>query len=290
MEILVESLSAEWQGLVRLSPRLLAAIIVFAISIAAGRLVGRAVSHLIARGRFRPTHQRFFQNLTAWLFGIFGIIIGLNLIGLNGLAASLVAGGGITAIVLGFAFREIGENFLAGFFLAFSRPFEVGDLIQSGDLQGVVKSIDLRSTHIRAADGRDIFIPSSGIFNEAVVNFTKDGLRRLSFCVGIDYADDSAEARQRLIETVGKVENVLNDPKPGILFSGLLPQYVEFEVFFWIDTFDKKVSLIKVRNEVIEQCRRTLMSGDFTISANVVNSTSLGGMSPIDVRVKTVNS
>jgi len=285
MDILLESMMEEWQGLVRLTPRVLVAILVVIVSIFAGRLIGKVVVSVLSRGNFRPTHRNFFRNLTAWLVAMLGFIVALNVLGLKGLAASLVAGGGITAIVLGFAFREIGENFLAGFFLAFSRPFEVGDLIQSGDFQGVVKSIELRSTHIRSADGRDIFIPSSAIFNSPVTNFTKDGLRRLSFRVGIDYADDSEKVRRLLVETSRGVDNVLDAPEPGAIFSGLLAQYVELEVFFWIDTFKEGVDLGTVRNEVIERCRRVLMSSGFTVSANVTSNVALGGYSPVDVRV-----
>lgn len=161
---------------------------------------------------------------------LFGLIIALNLLGLRGAAASLLDGGGVTAVVLGFAFREIGENFLAGFVLAFSRPFEVGDLIQSEELLGEVRGIELRHTHIRTADGRDIFIPSSQIVNKPVVNYTRDGLRSPSFTVGIDYADDSERARQILLKIVQSTEGVLEIP-------ALAAQYVELEVVFWIDTF-----------------------------------------------------
>lgn len=285
MDILLETLTDEWQSLVRLTPQIVVAIIVLLASIIIGRVVGRVVVGVLSRGNFRPTHQSFFRKLSIWLIAILGFIVALNVLGLKSLAGSLVAGGGITAIVLGFAFRQIGENLLAGFFLAFSRPFEVGDLIESGNLQGIVQSIELRSTHIRAADGRDIFIPSSEIFNNPVTNFTRDGLRRLSFKVGIDYADDSEKARRMLFETAQSVENVLSSPAPGAIFSGLLAQYVELEVYFWIDTFDPKVDLGTVRNEVIELCRRNLVSSGFTVSSNVTSNLALGGYGPVEVRV-----
>jgi small-conductance mechanosensitive channel len=285
MDILLETLTEEWQGLVRLSPKLLVALIVFAISIMAGRLIGRGVVRILSRGNFGPTHRNFFKGLIIWITAIFGLIIALNILGLKSLAASLVAGGGITAVVLGFAFREIGENMLAGFFLAFSRPFEIGDLIQSSDFRGIVKSIELRSTHIRSADGRDIFIPSSEIFNKPLVNFTKDGLRRISFSVGIDYFDDSKKARELLVETVQNVKHVLNEPKPGAIFAGLMPQYVELEVFFWIDTFKAGEELGPVRNEVMENCRRVLVSSGFTVSANVTTNVALGNYQPVAVQL-----
>ena len=285
MDILMESLTEQWQGLVRLAPKIVLALVVFVLFIWIGRLLGRVVVHLLARGNFKTTHRNFFRNLTAWVVSIVGVILALNVLGLKGLATSLLAGGGITAVVLGFAFREIGENFLAGFFLAFGRPFDIGDLIRSGDLQGTVKSIDLRSSHIRSDDGRDIFIPSSQLFNNPVINFTKDGLRRLSFQVGIDYADDARAARQALLAEVVKVDYVLKDPVPGITTSALAPQYVELTAFFWIDTFAEGINLGWVRDEVIERCRLALMSGGFTVSANITTNVALSSQRPVELAV-----
>jgi small-conductance mechanosensitive channel len=285
MDILLETLTEEWQNLVRLSPRLLVALIVLIGSILVGRLISRGIVEILSRGKFKPTHRNFFRGLIRWIIAILGLIIALNILGLKSLAASLVAGGGITAVVLGFAFREIGENMLAGFFLAFSRPFEIGDLIQSSDFRGIVKSIELRSTHIRTADGRDIYIPSSEIFNKPLTNFTKDGLRRISFQVGIDYSDDSEKARKLLIETTRSVKNVLQEPEPGAIFAGLMPQYVELEVFFWIDTFKAGEEFGPVRNEVIESCRRALISSGFTVSANVANNVALGSYQPVAIQL-----
>ena len=117
-------------------------------------------------------------------FGLLGLVIGLQILGLTAVATSLLATGGLVAVVLGFAFREIGENFLAGLLLSFSRSFEVGDLIESAGHRGRVKEIDLRQVWLRSADGRDIFVPSAEVFRSVLVNFTRDGLRRAElFCI-----------------------------------------------------------------------------------------------------------
>lgn len=286
MDVLIQSLEAEWTGIVKGLPRFGLAVIVFAVFVFMGRSVGRGVVALLERGTFRRVHKQFFRRLTWVLFTIVGLILFLNLMGLRSVAVSLVAGGGITAIGLGFAFREIGENFLAGLFLAFSRPFDLDDLIQSGDFQGVVQEIELRHTHIRSADGRDIYIPSSQIFNSPLINFTKDGLRRLSFIVGIDYRDDPKKARHIVQNEVGGVEHVLADPEPGTTVTQFQPQYLEIEAFFWVNTFEKGVSMMGVRTEVMERCRTALLSAGITLSSDVTNNISLESTRPLEVSVK----
>jgi len=109
MDVFLDTLTQEWHNFVRLLPRLTVAIIVIACSIIVGNLISKGVVGILARGDFNPTHRNFFRGLTKWLVVFIGLIIVLNIVGLKGLAASLVAGGGITAVVLGFAFREIGE-------------------------------------------------------------------------------------------------------------------------------------------------------------------------------------
>ncbi len=288
LEILVGSLEAEGRGLLEAAPRIAAALLILGAAIWIGGILGRGVAALLDRGGLTPTHKVFFRRLTRWLVGLLGFAIALNLLGLSGAATGLLAGGGITAIVLGFAFRQIGENFLAGFFLAFSRPFNVGDLIQSGELEGVVRKIELRSTHIRTADARDIFIPNSRIFNEPLVNFTRDGLRRPSFTVGIDYADDAEAACRLLAETVGRVSGVLADPPPTATLSSLAPLYVEIEVAFWIDAFGLPAGrgLPQVRSEAMDDCRRALREGGYTPSSDVSSNVAVGGRAPLDVRLE----
>ncbi len=80
------------------------------------------------------------------------------------------------------------------------------------------------------------------------------------------------------------MDGVLTEPGPGALMASLGPQWVELEVFFWIDVFNKRTELGRIRNEVIERSRRMLMDNDFIVSANVVNKYALGGFAPLEVQ------
>ena len=186
----------------------------------------------------------------------------------------------MTAIVLGFAFREIGENLLAGLFLAFSRPFQLGDLIRSADLEGTVRNIDLRSTHVRTVDGRDIYIPNAQIFNRPLTNYTKDGLRRPAFTFGIDYRDDAEAARQAALAAVRGVEGVLAEPPVEVALSALGPNYVELEATFWISTFDQDTDIVRIRSRAMDATRRVLLAGGFTVSSEVTTPLAVSRRKP----------
>ncbi|MDH3283614.1 MAG: mechanosensitive ion channel family protein [Acidobacteriota bacterium] len=285
VDILRESVAAEWVRLVGLTPRLAVALVVVVLFVLAGRLLGRGMVRVLTRGKLPATHVAFFRGLVVWAVALVGLLVALNVLGLQGAAAGLLAGGGITAVALGFAFRGIGENLLAGLFLAFSRPFERGHLIQSNSFVGEVRGIELRHTHIRTADGKDVFIPSSQIFNEPLVNFTRDGLRRGSFVIGIDYADDTSAARRALADKTSRVGGVLPEPKPAASVSAMTPNYVELEVSFWVNVFERGVSLVAVRSAVMEACRLALMEAGFTFSSSVSTNIDLSVGAPVGVRL-----
>ncbi len=279
MEILLESVREDWEALLQVAPRLVLALLLLGLFVAAGRAIGAGLARLARRSSRTREYERPLRQLSRWGLGFAGLLLALQAAGLGRVAAGLLAAGGVMAVVFGFAFREIGENLLAGFFLSFSRTFEMGDLIQSGEWVGAVRGIQLRHVHIRTADGRDIFIPTADIFRRALVNFTRDGLRRPSFTVGIDYADDADKARRVLLEAVRSVEGVLKDPPPSVHLSALAPQWVELEVGFWSDTFQQGLELLEVRSVVMDRCRRVLLENGFTPSSSVTSNVQVRGAS-----------
>jgi len=286
MDIILESFKKEWIVFLDFVPKILGALLVLIIAVWIGRKLAKFLVVLLAKTSLSGIHKGFFLNTITLLFTVLGLIIALDILGLEKAAASLLAGGGITAVVLGFAFREIGENFLAGFFLAFSRPFNTGDTIQSGDFIGEVKSIELRNTHIRSNDGRDIFIPSSQIFNQPLINYTKDGLRRPSFVIGIDYGDDAINAVRLLLEVAKNVEGILRTPSPGVSISELTPQYVQLEVFFWLDVFEKGIDFLSIKSKLMDNCRKTLLDNGFTLSSETTTNIALSEKIPPDIPLK----
>ena len=263
-------------------PGILGAVVVFLLVLFAGIALAHVVTRILERTGRAGRYTRLAKRLIRWTMGILGLILALHVLGLTAIATSLLATGGVMAVILGFAFKDIGENLLAGIFLAFSRSFDVGDLIESGGLRGVVRSIDLRDTHIRTFDGCDIFIPSAAIFRNPLLNFTRDGLRRGDFTVGIDYRDDADRAMAVLLEAVGSVEGLLREPPPQVELSGLTPSHVEIKVFFWVDTFAGG-ALPSGRTAAMSAARRALVEQGFTMSSEVTTALEVP---PLSVRLE----
>ena len=281
MDAILQSLRTEFDALLALTPRLVTALVVLLAFVLLGRLAGRGVERLLRSTGHAGRYLTVSRRLVGGVIVLLGGVAALHVLGLTAIATSLLATGGLMAVIFGFAFKEVGENLLAGVFLAFSRSFDIGDLIKSSDLTGVIREIDLRHVHIRTGDGCDIFIPSAEIFRNPLFNYTRDGLRRGSFTVGIDYGDDPHRARGVLLEAVRGIEHVLADPAPAVELAGFNAAYVEVEVFFWVDTFGSGPGLSRVRTMVMEACRQALREAGFTFSSDVSTAVSLA---PVEVR------
>lgn len=262
------------ERLAELLPDLAGALVLLLAFVLVGWIIGRALGSLVRR-RGDRIHANFVSRLPVWIFAFLGVLLATDLLGWENLAAGLLAGGGMTALILGFAFRGVGENFLAGFFLVFSRPFRIGDLIQSGDLpQGAVTAVDLRNTHVRTADGRDIYIPNSIIFNSPLINFTRDGLRRPTFTLGVDYRAPLPEVRAAIVAQVAGLEGVLETPEPRVTIASYEATHVMLEVWVWIDTF-RGADFALVRTAAMEAARSAVLDNGWKLSADVSSAVEL---------------
>ena len=283
LDTLLESLQSELELFIAFLPRLTLAVLVAFFIYLLGRAAVWGTAKVLVRTSMPSTYHPFFKKLVSGLSWFLAFIAFLNLIGYTNLAASVLAGGGLTAVMLGFAFKDIGENFLAGFFLAVSRPFDMDDIIETEGITGRVKKIELRSTHIRTSDGSDVFIPSVQLFTRPLKNYTLDGLQRGSFIIGIDYRDDVSKARELLLETVTNTKKVLKSPPPSIRIKQFEANFVSLQILFWINAKDPEHGLGKIGSEAMDACRITLLENGYTVSSEVKTGITLD---PVDVMIE----
>jgi small-conductance mechanosensitive channel len=284
MEILYNRFEELFEQFLEKLPELLFALVVIVLFHFLARGGQKVYKNILDKTPLTSSNVNFFGKLIYGLIFLVGILVALNILGLSGIAASILASGGITAVILGFAFKDIGENFLAGFFMAFSRPFTNGDLIETENIVGRVQNIELRHTHIRMADGCDVFVPSSQLLAKPLYNYTRDGLRRGSFTIGIDYRDDATNACQILLEVIKQNEHAIDHPEPMVQTTGFTPNFVELTGYFWIkvDVSKQEIFLANITSELMDQARTALVESDFTFSSEV--STAVD-MSDLNVRL-----
>lgn len=205
--------------------------------------------------------QDFLRDLIARAIAIpvflVGVYIVLQIAGLTGLAVSLLGGAGIIGIVLGFAFRDIAENFLASLFLSLRRPFQQGDVIAVADHEGVVQTMNTRSTILLTIDGNHVQIPNATVFKSTIVNYTAAPARRVTAEVGIGYDASIADVQEVLAAVLRAHEAVLDDPPPMVLVDALGAATVNLKAHFWID--GRTLSPRRVRSSALRLIKRALI-------------------------------
>jgi small-conductance mechanosensitive channel len=189
-----------------------------------------------------------------FLVMLLGVYIVLRISGLTRLALTVVGGTGILGLVIGIAFRDITENFLASIFLSMRRPYLVGDLVEIADRLGYVQRLTTRSTILMTLSGNHVEIPNSTVYKSTICNFSASANRREDFTIGVGYDAPLVRAQELALSVLRDHPAVLKDPEPWALVDKLGSAVVELRVYFWLD--GRKHSWLKVRSSVIRLVKR----------------------------------
>lgn len=231
----------------------------------------------------------FISQITGFTLKSIVVLITLYLLGLDSFTNKILAGAGILTFVIGFALKDIGENFLAGIILAFKSPFKLDDLIEVNGIEGFVKDINIRETLIKTPDGKDVFLPNSIILKYPFVNYTIDGFLRYEFVVGIAYENQPTEAIKLILETVNNVEGVLKgDKKPAITINELATNTININVKFWIDTFKSSKRSVhhSIRSQVMNNVVVALSANGFSLPASIVELKNYEPPNSLNIKVE----
>ncbi len=240
----------------RLPSFLIAAVVLVVTLILARRLSRLAATVLASRGR-SPNATTVIELLTRWSIIVGGVLLALSIAVPSFNLGDLIQILGITSVAIGFAFRDIFQNFLAGIIILLTDTFQIGDqiIIPNENLEGTVTEIDTRATTIETYDQREIIIPNSILFtNPVMVNTSTDRLRS-EYEVGIAYDADIDTVSALLIEAIKGVEGVMAEPGPDVLVKEFGDSSVVLRARWWTDSYRNIVT--RTRSAVGRQIKYT---------------------------------
>ena len=173
-----------------------------------------------------------------------GLLLALGTLRLTHVVLSIVGVASIVGLAVGFAFRDITENFIASVLLGVRRPFQIGDFITVAGQTGVVKSLNTRATVLVTLEGNHVRIPNATVFKEIMVNSTASPNFRNSFDVKIPIEASTADAINAVSAALKGMNGILDDPPPRALIDALEPDGVRIRVYFWAPTHDTDWGLL----------------------------------------------
>lgn len=219
------------EHLIAFLPQLVLAVLAFALAWMIAGKVRAWVREGVQRAVRGPDLGTAMGQLAFGAVLVVGALVATAIMGVG--IGSVLAGMGITGFVIGFALKDVLENYVAGLLLLFSRPFESGDEIRSGAFCGQVAAISTRATTIVTHDGQTVIIPNAQIFTSPLVNETRAGRRQGTLVLKLPPGGGLAGQLQELAARVALVEGVLPEPAPQARAIEVLGDGVKVELSYW---------------------------------------------------------
>jgi len=249
--------------------------------------MGRFFTKRISARTADPLMSKFLGKAIKIVIIITSIMLALEAAGLGGVATGILTAAGASAVILGFAFKDIGENFIAGIILAFNRPFDINDTVEIGDNFGKVKALEFRYTKLKTFDGKDVYIPNSDVLTKPATNYTEDGFFRWSFIIGIAYEDNIDGAKRTVMEALRKEPMVIEDDEHQnfVIEDELATSTVNLKVFFWVDTTDFRMQAMITKGNVVRAVKEALEDNGYYLPADIQEIKLYGGETEFPVGV-----
>lgn len=262
------------------------------LPLVAGILLANWLTSLFKKKIRQKSHDQLMSSFLAKAIKVLLMVciflLALNAAGLSGIAGALMATAGASAVVIGFAFKDIAENFLAGIILAFNRPFHVDDTVQIESVFGKVESMEFRYTKIITFDGKSVYISNSDVLTKPVFNYTEDGFFRTDFVLGIAYENDTNKAKQLIQQCLDEHEELVHDEQHVnfVVEDEVAPSTVNLKVYIWILTKDFRRNMLEIRGRVMTKMKTLLESNGFNLPAEITELKFYDASSPFKVANK----
>jgi small-conductance mechanosensitive channel len=220
-------------GFFTLLPNLLIGVLVIAIFLTLGGFIKDVISKVCLKAHLDLTLARALGTLCSLLVSLIGLLTAAVIVIPHFSMASVIGGLGISSVAIGFAFKDILQNFFAGMLLLWQKPFSIGDEIKTQSFEGTVEDIRIRSTLLRSFTGELVLVPNGDIYTNPVIVNSQTSKRRVHLTFVAKDAESVQGAREKLRKVLLATEGVLKDPPPHILVADASSENLTFEIYFW---------------------------------------------------------
>lgn len=243
-------------GFVRLLPQLAIAFVVLLATATVARFARRIAERLLGRTELRGTLINLVETLVGVGVWTLGLLIAMTVVFPGVTPANILAVLGLGSVAVGFAFKDIFENFLAGVLIMLRKKMTIGDMIECQDVQGRVEAISLRDTHLRELTNELVVVPNAYLFKNPVRVLTEKDVRRHTVEVGVGYDVDLDAARDVIAGAVKGLEGVASERPVEVYATTFADSSINFLVRWWSGS--QPVDAHRSRDRVVRAIKRAL--------------------------------
>lgn len=263
VNILSNQLSGMAAGFVAALPSIAIALVILVITFFVARFAAKLAGKTVDHSHMRESLKQLVHTLAKLGVWIVGLMVAASIVLPGFTPASAIAGLGIGAVAIGFAFQDIFENFLAGVLIMLRQKMRIGDVIECEGVMGRVEHITLRESHIRQLSNELTIMPNAMLFKNPVKILTEDASRRNEVVVGVSYDTDLERAQEVILNAVREIEAVNPDKDVIVYAQEFNASSVDFLVQWWAKSTPRDLRLTK--SEVIMAIKRALDDAEIEI-------------------------
>ncbi len=145
---------------------------------------------------------------------------------------------GVAGLAVSMAVQGILQSVAGGMILLGSKPFEIGDAVETDGIAGIVKNIHMMNTQLETFDGKSVYIPNSKLYSSTIINYTRKGQRRVELKFSASYDAPPALVREAVMEAVNDTPGVLAEPAPRMLTENYADSAIEYTLWVWCSASD----------------------------------------------------
>ena len=255
-QTLQETVIKIWYDFIAHTPYIVVALLVLLITGLVSALISKLIGQMTQRSKMRGSLRDLMQRIARITVWILGILLAAMVVFPGLTPAKAIGGLGLASVAIGFAFKEIFENFFAGILLLWKYPFEKGDYIECQDILGRVENISVRMTELRRPDGELVVVPNSFLFKNPVFVLTHEKSRRMQIMTGVAYSQDARAAIPIIKTAVESCELIEKEKGVEVFLNAFGSSSIDIEVTWWADP--TPLGERKSRSEVVGAIKQAL--------------------------------
>jgi small-conductance mechanosensitive channel len=232
-------------------------------------IVAKAVSYLLHRAVARSGRRDLgyvLGRFVFWLMLVLGMLVVLTIVLPSMHPVDIFASLGVGSIAVGFAFKDLLQNWLAGLLILIRRPFKRGDQIKVGAIEGTVQAVETRATLVKTFSGRLVIIPNSDIYTQSVTVNTAYDIRRTEIVVPVGMEIDLDQAIEVILAALDSVEDILKEPKPDVLPWEFVNNNVNIVVRWW--TKSQRSYEVRTRSQAVRAIKQGCEAAGIALPAD----------------------
>ncbi len=222
--------------LVEYTPKVLTALVILIIGLFAVKIAVKFSKKIMTKQSIDLTLQKFLGDLVSWSLKALLFVTVISQLGVA--TTSFAAIIGAAGLAVGLALQGSLSNFAGGAIIMIFKPFKIGDLIEAQGITGVIKEIQIFTTHLNTPGNKLAIIPNGTLSNGNIINYTAEGKLRIDLTFGVSYDADIKQSKEVLMKVLTTNSKVLKDPAPSVNVSELADSSVNFAVRPWVDVAD----------------------------------------------------